>query len=71
MATSTYQFTKHEAGMYEVRLLVDGNPCPGRLGLLTGCYGYWKAEWTDGTRVGSFRTRLEAAKALENFCFYD
>ena len=67
MATSTYQFTKREAGMYEVRLVVDGNPCLGRLGLLSGCPGHWEAEWVDGSRVGSFRTRLEAAKSLENY----
>ena len=86
MATSSYQFlkgdsfqftngdshlfTQGEGRMYEARLLVDGKPCPGRLGLLRGCFGHWEAEWVDGSRVGSFRTRLEAAKALENFCFY-
>lgn len=69
MATSPYQITKREAGMYEIRLLVDGNPCHGRLGLLSGRPGHWEAEWVDGSRVGSFRTRLEAAKALENFRF--
>ena len=70
VATSTYQITRREAGMYEVRLLVDGTPCPGRIGMLSGRPGHWEAEWVDGSRIGSFRTRLEGAKALENYRYF-
>ena len=70
MAISTYRITRREAGMYEVRLLVDGTPCPGRIGMLSGRPGHWEAEWVDGSRIGSFRTRLEGAKALENYRYF-
>ena len=70
VAISTYQVTRREAGMYEVRLLVDGTPCPGRIGMLSGRPGHWEAEWVDGSRIGSFRTRLEGAKALENYRYF-
>jgi hypothetical protein len=70
MATSTYLFARRGEGMYEVRLLVDGDPCPWRLGILSGRPGHWDAEWVDGSRVGSFRTRLDGAKALENYRYF-
>lgn len=66
MATSTYRFSRTSDGT-EVQLVVDGKPCPGRLGLLSGRPGQWEAEWVDGSRVGVFKTRLEAAGALSNF----
>lgn len=67
MSQTDYQITSREAGIYEVRLLVDGSPCPGRLGLLSGRPGHWEAEWVDGSRVGSFKTLKDGAAALGNY----
>lgn len=65
-----YRFTPLEAGQYEVHLLVNGIPCPGRMGVLTGRPGNWQAEWVDGSRVGTFDTLQDGAKALEEFRYH-
>lgn len=65
-----YRFIPIESGKYEVYLLVDGVQCPGRMGVLTGRPGNWEAEWVDGSRVGTFDTLQDGAKALENYRYH-
>lgn len=65
-----YRFTPLEPGKYEAHLLVSGIPCPGRMGVLTGRPGNWQAEWVDGSRVGTFDTLQDGAKALENYRYH-
>jgi hypothetical protein len=70
MAETTYLFHSLATGDgYDVQKVIDGNPCQGCMGTLTGKPGSWDAEWVDGSKVGVFDTPLEAAKALDAF-FY-
>lgn len=66
-APKQYQFVRREDGVHEVRFVVDGKPCPGYLGLLSGQPGEWEAEWVDGSKLGSFQTPTDAAAALANY----
>lgn len=67
MAHTSYRFERVAPGIYDARLLVNGVPCPGKMGTLTGRSGNWQAEWVDGSRVGTFDTLKDGAAALRNF----
>lgn len=62
---ATLEFTKREAGMYEVNLIGEGQT--KRLGTVSGGSGYWYAEASDGkclTSLKSCKTRKEAGDRL-------
>lgn len=59
------EFSKREAGMYEVTMVGEGPTV--RLGLVSGMSGSWHAEASDGasvTPLKNCKTRKEAGERL-------